>query len=359
MVNIIDKSILFLIILGIGVLSGLFSLSVIPLLVIISYLCLFTFFEKTSIQIILLVSYLILCLVFQNFTLLIPVICYEFLLTKHQSICLLAILPICFTAQNTGISIIGFTFLFFTLEILLKYRSQKLQKQKKDYILLRDQSKELSLNLENKNKELLEKQDYEINIATLKERNRISMEIHDNVGHLLSSSILQIGAILTMNHDPNLKNHLETLHHTLSTAMDSIRISVHHIHNESLRLEPQVKNLVSQFTFCPVKLDFILNNNPPPKIAYCIITTIKEALSNIIKHSNANFVSITIREHPALYQLRISDNGTNSNVTYSNGIGLKNMENRIYELQGNLNITVKDGFHIFLSIPKNEEKGEN
>jgi signal transduction histidine kinase len=41
----------------------------------------------------------------------------------------------------------------------------------------------------------MEKQDYEIYLATLRERNRIAREIHDNVGHMLSRSILQIGAL--------------------------------------------------------------------------------------------------------------------------------------------------------------------
>lgn len=36
----------------------------------------------------------------------------------------------------------------------------------------------------------------EIRIATLSERNRIAREIHDNVGHMLSRAILQLGAIM-------------------------------------------------------------------------------------------------------------------------------------------------------------------
>ena len=36
-----------------------------------------------------------------------------------------------------------------------------------------------------KNRKLLEEQDTEIYMATLKERNRIAREIHDNVGHML------------------------------------------------------------------------------------------------------------------------------------------------------------------------------
>ena len=49
---------------------------------------------------------------------------------------------------------------------------------------LRDDSTEKNLLLEEKNHMLVEKQNYEIYTATLKERNRIAREIHDNVGHL-------------------------------------------------------------------------------------------------------------------------------------------------------------------------------
>ena len=54
-----------------------------------------------------------------------------------------------------------------------------------EYRKTRDDSKERNLLLHEKNRSLIEKQDYEIYTATLQERNRIAREIHDNVGHLL------------------------------------------------------------------------------------------------------------------------------------------------------------------------------
>ena len=65
--------------------------------------------------------------------------------------------------------------------------------------------------MEQKNKELLEKQDYEIQVATLNERNRIAREIHDSVGHLLSRSILQLGALKAVHRqEPELNAQLRT-----------------------------------------------------------------------------------------------------------------------------------------------------
>jgi signal transduction histidine kinase len=119
---------------------------------------------------------------------------------------------------------------------------------------LSDKAREMSIQLKKQRSELLENQDIELNLATLNERNRIAREIHDNVGHLLSSAILQAGALLTINHDEKTRDNLETLNDTLSQAMDSIRASVHKLYDESIDLDAQVKELVKKFTFCEDKL---------------------------------------------------------------------------------------------------------
>ena len=67
----------------------------------------------------------------------------------------------------------------------------------------RDESTEMAMHLAEKNKDLMEKQEYEVHLATLAER-RIAREIHDNVGHMLSSAILQVGALRAVNAQPSL-----------------------------------------------------------------------------------------------------------------------------------------------------------
>ena len=85
---------------------------------------------------------------------------------------------------------------------LLWYRSASYEKLSLDYKKVRDDGIERSLLLKEKNKTLIEKQNYEIYAATLKERNRIAREIHDHVGHMLSRAILMTGAMKTMFRDP-------------------------------------------------------------------------------------------------------------------------------------------------------------
>lgn len=248
--------------------------------------------------------------------------------------------------------------LLFLLGGLLKYKTLHLLKLERDFKLLRDTSTEYSLLLRRKNKDLIQRQDYEIHVATLQERNRIAREIHDNVGHMLARSILQSGALLALNQDDQLKEPLTSLKDTLSHAMDSIRKSVHDLHDDSIDLKASISALLEDFKDYDTQFDYDMGTVIPRQIKYCFISIVKESLSNIVKHSNATHISITVREHPSLYQLMITDNGTGSS-TNNSGIGLENMRERAEALQGHFSVTTENGFRIFISIPRKNNTKEN
>ncbi len=250
--------------------------------------------------------------------------------------------------------------------IILACYIQHMQHQLNRFILqsnrTRDETTEHAILLESRNKSLLEKQDYEIYNATLKERNRIAREIHDNVGHLLSRSILLTGAIKAINKDPDCKEPLNNLHESLGQAMESIRESVHNLHDDSVNLEETVKALVTNFNFCNINFTYDMGTDMPNEIKFSFISIIKEGLNNIYKHSNATNVNILLREHPVMYQLIIKDNGStakNKNVmeyihktTSNTGIGISNIASRTSMLKGSMQIHTNDGFCIFITIPK-------
>ena len=240
---------------------------------------------------------------------------------------------------------------------LLWYRSASYEKLSLDYKKVRDDGIERSLLLKEKNKTLIEKQNYEIYAATLKERNRIAREIHDHVGHMLSRAILMTGAMKTMFRDPASAQPLSQLEDTLNTAMDNIRESVHDLHNEAVNLRETVENLIASFHYCPISLEYDISSPPPPQVRYCFIAILKEGLSNISIHSQADKAWVTLREHPAMYQLIIRDNGIGKGSSSGRGIGLSNMQERVETLKGSIYFESTKGFQIFVSIPK--EKQEN
>ncbi len=245
--------------------------------------------------------------------------------------------------------------LLYVLAWLLAFRTKGLIQLKQDFRLLRDTATEYNLLLQQKNRNLAEKQNHEIHIATLKERNRIAREIHDNVGHMLSRSLLQSGALMAINRQESLKEPLTALKGSLSMAMDAIRNSVHDIHDDSIDLECAIKDLFSDFTGCQIHLDYDMGRFVPSSVKYCFIAITKEALSNTARHSNADAVSITLREHPGFYQLMIEDNGDGLNLEKKEGdgpgLGLKNMKKRAESLNGHFSLSTRRGFRIFVSIP--------
>ena len=140
--------------------------------------------------------------------------------------------------------------------------------------------------------------------------------------------------------------------------MTSIRQSVHDLHDDSIDLRQAVSNAVKPLAerglIVDTELDF--SDNIPNNVKFCFISIVKEGVANIIKHSNCDKVGIVLREHPALYQLMIEDNGKNSGKINKSGIGLSNMRDRINELNGVIQIdSGENGFRIFISVRKEQK----
>ncbi len=114
--------------------------------------------------------------------------------------------------------------------------------------------------------------------------------------------------------------------------------------------------LANSFTFCKLDFQYHLDTDPEQKLKYAFLAIVKEGLSNIIRHSNATEARVSLLEHPAFYQLIISDNGAVTSYDPENGIGLQNIRDRVDSFHGVMNITVKNGFRIFITIPKKEAK---
>ncbi len=298
------------------------------------------------------IIYTLLCIINPAFIIFLPLIVYDMLLNRQYLI--LGINGIIVLAQHEYfvdrqmIPLI----ICVVISVILQSRTSDLEALEQKFIETRDNNAETMILLTEKNRHLCESQDYEIYLAMLKERNRIAREIHDNVGHLLSRSILQVGALqVTDNGDERLAS----LSDTLNKAMNTVRESVHDLHDDSIDLKQAIKEIVTPLSdsgvVTSIELDF--SNNITNNIKFCFIAIIKESVSNIIKHSNADEVKISLYEQPAFYQLLIQDNGKCSEIINQTGLGLANMRDRVGFFNGIIQIDAgKSGFRIFISIKK-------
>lgn len=324
-------------------------------LVTLIYICLGNTIVSKRILAVTTGAYFLMSVCFPDLLLFAPAVLYE-ILKKGWGKVGIALGVLC-AYFYVGEDVEIFAFLIFGcgFSCVLLYRSMQCEKLAEEYRKVRDDSMELNLKLKEKNQNLLKDQDYEIYAATLKERNRIAREIHDNVGHMLSRAILMVGAMKTVSREKSLEEPLEQLEGTLHTAMTSVRESVHDLHDDSVNLKEVLLGLTRENTFCPVSLSYDMGYVIPREVKYSFIAIVKEALSNIAKHSKADRVDIVVREHPGLYQLIIEDDGCGlkeSDGGEKSGIGIRNMQDRVAALGGRIQITAEKGFCIYITVPK-------
>ena len=223
-----------------------------------------------------------------------------------------------------------------------------------ELLSLRDNTAEHDILVAENTRQLLKNQDNMVLTATLSERNRIAREIHDNVGHMLTRSILQTGAIKVINKDERLSKPLEQLQSTLDTAMDSMRNSVHDLHDESVNLKVALNDIVGSVHDIDIALDYDMSEEIPKNIKYSFINIVKESINNTLKHSNGDHMYIRLREHPAFYQLSIADNGSDIHIS-GQGMGLFGIQERVNMLGGSLKLSTDNGFRLLITIMKGRD----
>ena len=322
-------------------------------------------FEYTIVHLIVYFLYLLLTLFFMPLIYFSPVICYDFFMEKNKYISAGAVLVFFIRIKALPYWTIFFIMFMFILSYILKRRTSGLLAAIEQAYDMRDEIKIKTERLMKKSSELMERQDYEIENATLNERNRIAREIHDTVGHLLSSSILQIGALMAITKDDTGKMYLEQIKDTLTEGMDSIRNSIHNIHEDSMNLERKITGLVNNYAFCNININYKINNDFSMKQKYTILFIVKEAMTNTMKHSDATVINMVFAEMPGFYKIIIEDNGTvnsseqelsdNDVKENKKNMGLVGMYERVMELNGIINIEQKEGWRIYITLPKNNK----
>lgn len=184
-------------------------------------------------------------------------------------------------------------------------------------------------------------------------RNKIASDLHDEVGSSLTR--ISIYADLVQNETANLesKNYLKgisALSREVVTTMSDIVWSIDNRYDtlEALLLRMkdfateilQSKNIDLHFSTSELQLNKVLD----PGLKQNLYLIFKEAVNNIVKHSQASVVTILIQENRDGFLMRIEDNGKGLPSTESvRGNGLRNMRRRAAAINGELEILISGG----------------
>jgi len=199
-------------------------------------------------------------------------------------------------------------------------------------------------------------QEVEILAADL-ERNRIARDIHDSLGHTLTSLDVQLELAqrLYERNPAQIQQPLDICKALASQAIQEVRRSVATMRHDSFNLNQALINLLE-----PLHTTFTIESKvdlPPLPLQtshqiYCIL---KEGLENIRRHSQATVIRLEGRAIAHTIQLTLSDNGMGFEMSApAAGFGLRGMQERVHLLNGQITIDSApgQGTTIQITIPK-------
>lgn len=247
---------------------------------------------------------------------------------------------------------------------LLSLRTAQLEREQERMRRTRDELQERALALEARNRDLADRQDYEVELATLAERARIAREIHDNVGHQLTRASLQTEALRVVHaNEPGVAADFADVKHTVDEALQLVRSSVHALNDNAADLSVQLERIVEDVRSDggpQIELE-VLAEHAPANVVNCFAAVLREALSNTMRHAHARNVTVRCMEHPSFYQLIVTDDGEGGIQAGGRGVaagmGLGSMRERVEVLGGTFTAGPRagaPGWRVFATVPKQQ-----
>jgi signal transduction histidine kinase len=196
-------------------------------------------------------------------------------------------------------------------------------------------------------------------MTALKERNKIAREIHDTVGHTLTTVLVEIEAAKRL-----VKRDSGLSIEKLNLAQEQIRKGINDIRNSVRILErgeeikdfyPSVETLIKDTekhsgVVIRSQVDNTINiSKPAQKI---ILSALLEGLTNGIRHGNSTAFLFKLNRAEDKLHFSLEDNGQGASVI-NPGFGLRAMRDRVFELGGTFEAVskVSEGFSIYITLP--------
>lgn len=181
-----------------------------------------------------------------------------------------------------------------------------------------------------------------------KERQRLSRELHDSLGQLLIGLKLKYENLLNEYHIIKNDNEAEELGNLFNLTIDEARRISNNLMPAGLSefgLTAAIRNLCATFSETSnIVIQFNSFGNAEKvnqKLQIYIFRIVQEGITNIVKHANANKVTINVTFQVDKIKLEIIDNGKGFDITNSvhlNSHGLSNIKDRVALFKGKLKI---------------------
>lgn len=199
-------------------------------------------------------------------------------------------------------------------------------------------------------------------ITLAEERNRLSSELHDTVGHAYTSIIMGMETLRTELATEMGIQRLDSLLEMGRKSIEDVRGYLHQMDSpcQSPSLIQSLQNLGAEFqehaqvnvSFRTFGVEYQLSRQT--KIAF--VRCLQESLTNAVRHGQGTEIIVSLQFDEQYTRLEVQDNGK-GNVEWQEGFGMNAMKERAMNLQGHLSVYTKpeEGMLVTCTIPRQTE----
>lgn len=203
-------------------------------------------------------------------------------------------------------------------------------------------------------------------LIVIEERERIARDLHDTLGQKLSLIGLKsdlAGKLIHRDTEAAL-NEINDIRQTARTALKEVRELVSDM--RGTKLEDELLRI--QQILKAAEIDFVLYGsaklvNTPLLVENVLSMCLKEAVTNVVKHSGATRCSVLIKQKPEEVLVQVQDDGIGfEGNSPQRGNGLAGMRERLEFVNGSVDIQTMDGTTLNIRVPNvilyKEKEGE-
>lgn len=204
-------------------------------------------------------------------------------------------------------------------------------------------------------------------LMVIEERERIARDLHDTLGQKLSMIGLKsdLAHKLMLAHPEKAAQEVDDIRATARTALKEVREMVSNMRGMKLDEElVRVQQIVEA-----AEMSFQYEGNPqltntPLLVENVLSMCLKEAVTNVVKHSQASTCLISIRQCPTEILVTVKDDGKGISASDEpfRGHGIRGIRERLEFVNGRLDIETDNGTTVYIHVPsviQNKEKEEH
>ncbi|QQN86565.1 helix-turn-helix transcriptional regulator [Bacillus toyonensis] len=196
-------------------------------------------------------------------------------------------------------------------------------------------------------------------ITLLEERDRLSKDLHDTMGHSYTSIIMGMETLRMELKSKEGEQQLDSLLQLARNSMEEVRLYLHQmdLSQESLPLVVTLQQLTEEFkkhAKVNVRTRIIGEECMVSKQSkMTLYRSLQESLTNAVRHGNATEIIVSLNFEPQQIRLDVQDNGCGVEE-WTDGFGLTAMKERVSQSQGRVVVYSRKGEGTLIScvLPK-------